>query len=435
MFPKIKFAIDFFICCWKGSARYYGWLAFLGFFSIIFFYGLYQQLVYSLIFTNLTDQVSWGLYMSNLVFLVGVAAAAVTVVFPAYVYHHKQLKSVVIIGEMVAITAVIMVILFVLLHMGRVDRLWHMIPVIAIFNWPNSMLTWDVIVLNGYLFLNVICAFYYLYKKYTGAHTNDKFYIPLVYISIVWALSIHTVTAFLINTMPARPMWFHSMMPIKFISTAFASGPALIIVAFLVIKKTTALKVEDEAIELLAQIVTWCLGIALFLAMSEIVTELYPSTEHSYSLKYLLFSKHGLSKLVPWIWTSFAFNIIAFLMLLSPKFRKNHNRLLFACIAIFIGVWIDKGMGLVVPGFIPSPIGEFAEYTPSLFEIMNSIGLWAFGLMMFTMLAKGGIGVLTGEIKYSCAPGQGIGRNKEPFVAIPSAPDTQAQQEKKNEKV
>lgn len=422
MFPKIKFAIDFFICCWKGSARYYAWLAFLGFWSLIFLYGFYEQLVHGLIFTNFTDQVSWGLYESNFIFLVGVAAAAVTVVFPAYVYHHKQLKSIVIIGEMVAITAVTMVMLFILLHMGRADRLWHLIPGIGIFNFPSSMLAWDVIVLNGYLLLNVICAFYYLYKKYTGSPPNERFYMPIVYISIVWALSIHTVTAFLINTMPARPMWFHSMMPIKFISTAFASGPALIIIAFLVIKRTTALKVEDEAIELLAQIVTWCLGIALFLAMSEIVTELYPSAEHSYSLKYLLFGRHGLSKLVPWIWTSFTFNIIAFLMLLNPRFRKNHNRLLFACLIIFVGVWIDKGMGLVVPGYIPSPIGEFAEYTPSLFEIMNSIGAWAFGLMMFTMLAKAGIGVLTGEIKYSNMPAMEGKLSQDPLVCHPFCP-------------
>ena len=401
MVSKIKFAIDFIFYALKGGVKYYVWLLFLGFFTLVWAFGLLQQMLHGLTFTNMNDQVSWGLYESNFIFLVGVAAAAVTVVFPSYVYHHKQLKSIVVIGEMVAITAVSMVMMFILLHMGRVDRLWHMVPVIGIFNWPNSMLTWDVIVLNGYLGLNVICAFYYLYKKYTHQPLNEKFYITFVYISIVWALSIHTVTAFLINTMPPRPMWFHSMMPIKFISTAFASGPGLIILAFLVIKRTTALKVEDEAIELLSQIVTWCLGIALFLALSEIVTELYPSTEHSGSLKYLLFGKHGLSKLVPWIWSSFTLNIIAFILLLNPKFRRNHNKLLVVCLMVFVGVWIDKGMGLVVPGFIPTPIGEFAEYTPSMFEVMNSLGVWAFGLLMFTVLAKGSIGVLLGEVKHT----------------------------------
>ncbi len=177
---------------------------------------------------------------------------------------------------MLAIAAVIMCLLFVIAHMGRPDRLWHIFPVIGIYNWPHSVLTWDVLVLSGYLLLNVVGGFYYLYKKYSDEPVNKAFYLPIVYIAIVWALSIHTVTAFLINTMPARPMWFHSMMPIKFITTAFAAGPSLIIIVFLLVRRFTPLKIADEAFHMLSQIVTWCLGIALFLTMSEIVTELYP---------------------------------------------------------------------------------------------------------------------------------------------------------------
>jgi Ni/Fe-hydrogenase subunit HybB-like protein len=286
--------------------------------------------------------------------------------------------------------------------MGRPDRLWHLLPVIGIFNWPNSMLTWDVLVLNGYLVLNVVCGFYYLYKKYVGQEVNKSFYMPLVYISIVWALSIHTVTAFLINTMPSRPMWFHSMMPIKFITTAFAAGPSMIIISFLIIRKYTKLKIADEAIETLAQIVTWCLGIAIFLGISEVVTELYPGTEHSFSLQYLIFGKHGLSGLVIWYWASVVLMVTSFIMLLTPRLRRNHTFWLpLACAMTFAGIWIDKGMGLVVPAFIPSPIGELSEYTPSAIEIINTLGGWASGLFIFTLLAKGAIGVLLGDVKYT----------------------------------
>ncbi len=397
-----SFVVSFLCYALRGGAKYYAWLSFLGFFILIMLFTTYQQLTKGLIVTNLTDQVTWGVYLSNFVFLVGVAAAAVTVVFPSYVYHHKKLKEIVVLGELLAIAAVTMCIIFVLYHMGRPDRLWHIIPGIGIFNWPNSMLTWDVLVLNGYLLLNLFCAFYYLYKKYNGQEVNKAVYMPVVYVSIVWALSIHTVTAFLLNTMPARPMWFHSMMPIRFISTAFASGPALIIIAFLIIRNNTELKISDEAIDLLSQIVVWCLGIALFLAMSEIVTELYPSTEHSYSLKYLMFGKHGLSKLVPWFWTSIILMITAFVMLLVPRIRKDQRFLLpLACAITFIGIWIEKGMGLVLPGFIPSPIGEFTEYSPSWVEIFNSLGAWAVGLFMFTIMVKGAVGILLGEVKYS----------------------------------
>jgi molybdopterin-containing oxidoreductase family membrane subunit len=249
--------------------------------------------------------------------------------------------------------------------------------------------------------LNVVGAFYYLYKKYLGQEVNKKFYMPLIYISIVWALSIHTITAFVLNVIPGRPMWFSSMMPIRFIATAFASGPALIILALLVIRNNTKLKVPDEAINLLSQIVVWCLGIALFMTMSEIVTEFYPSTEHSYGLKYLMFGRHGLSGLVVWFWVSTVFMVVSFILLLNPNFRKDHKKLPIVCVLTFVGVWIEKGMGLVITGFIPSPIGEFIEYSPSWVEIFTSLGSWAIGLLIFTLLAKGAIGILLGDVKHA----------------------------------
>ena len=407
MRTKIQFAIDFTFYALKGGIKFYTWMLFLCFLAFLAMFGIYEQFTKGLIVTAMTDQVSWGLYESNFIFLVGVAAAAVTVVFPSYIYQHKHLKSVVILGEMLAITAVIMVFLFIFLHMGRPDRAWHMFPVIGIFNFPGSMLQWDTVVLNGYLGLNVMCAFYYLYKKYTGQPLNERFYMTFIYISIVWALSIHTVTAFLMNTMPSRPMWFHTMIPIKFISTAFAAGPAFIIVAFLIIKNNTTLNIADEAIALLAKVVVWCLGIALFLTMSEIVTELYHGTEHSYSLKYLMIGKHGLSRLVPWFWASLLLNVTAFILLLNLNFREDYKKLRIACLMVFIGIWIEKGLGFVLPGFIPTPIGEFSEYTPNLTEIINSLGVWAMGLMMFTLMAKGGIGVLLGEVKHPAVVGKG----------------------------
>lgn len=407
MQKKIQFAIDFISYALKGSKRYYTWLGILGLFIIPWAYGTYQQLVAKgLIVAGFTDQITWAMYEGNFIFLVGVAAAAVTVIFPYYIYHYKPLKNVVLIGEMVAITAVIMVMMFIMYHMGRPDRLWHLIPVIGIFNWPHSMLTWDVLVLNVYLALNIICGFYSMYKRYSGQPINDSFYLPLVYISIVWALSIHTVTAFLINTMPPRPMWFQSIMPIKFIATAFAGGPALIIISLLAIRKYSKLDIPNEAVNMLSQIVTWCLGLSIFLIMSEVVTELYPSTEHSFQLKYVMFGMFGLSKLVSWLWVSWLLMVVSFILLLIPKVRKNYNILPIICVALFAGIWIDKGLALVLPGMIPSPIGEFSEYTPTWIEIFNTAGNWAIGFIIFTLLAKGAIGIMIGEVRHPSAVGK-----------------------------
>ena len=397
----VHFATDYTRYVIKGGTKFYAWMGLLALLTAGALYGFYLQNTEGLIVTGLSSQVHDGLYFANLVFLVGVAAGAVTIVFPAYIYHNKAMHEVTVLGEMLAIAAVIMVTVFVFAHMGRPERLWHMIPIIGIYNLPGSMLGWDVLVLTGYVMLNFICGFYYLYTKYTGGKVNNAFFMPLVYISIVWALSIHTVTAFLIATMPARPMWYHSMMPIRFITTAFAAGPCLIIIAFMVIRKNTKLWIQDAAINLLSTIITWCLGLALFLTLSEIVVEFYARTEHANSLYYLMFGLHGLNALVPWFWSSLAFMLIAFVMFLMPSVRTNYKLLPIACVLAFAGIWIEKGMGLIVPGFIPTPIGEVVEYFPTFVEVMTTVGIWGMGFFILTILLKGAIGVLLGEVKAS----------------------------------
>ena len=399
-----RFLTDYTRYVLKGSTKFYAWMGILGLLIVGMVYVFWLQNTEGLIVTGMTSQIHDGLYFANLVFLVGVAAGAVTIVFPAYVYHHEGMHKVTVLGEMLAVSAVIMVIMFVFAHMGRPDRLWHMIPIIGIYNFPGPMLGWDVLVLNGYLVLNLICGFYYLYTKYAGVPVNNKWFLPLVYVSIVWALSIHTVTAFLIATMPARPMWFHSMMPIRFITTAFAAGPALIIIAFLIIRKNTKFWIDDSAIKLLSTIVTWCLGIAIFLTMSEIVVELYARTEHANGLYYLMFGLHGLTALVPWFWSSLVLMVGAFVLFLIPSFRNDMSRLPIACVMAFAGIWIEKGMGLIVPGFVPSPIGEVTEYYPTFVEVLLTLGIWAFGFFILTILLKGAIGILLGEIRFAAHP-------------------------------
>ena len=399
----VRFAVDYLRYVLKGGAAFYAWMGVLAVLIAGMLYVYWLQNTEGLIVTGLTSQIHDGLYLANLVFLVGVAAGAVTIVFPAYVYHHEGMHKVTVLGEMLAISAVIMVMMFVFAHMGRPDRLWHMIPVIGIYSF-SSMLGWDVLVLNGYLFLNVVVGFWFLYSKYTGVPVNRRVFMPLVYVSIVWALSIHTVTAFLLAVNPARPMWFHSMMPIRFIATAFAAGPALIVVAFLLIRRTTRFWIDDSAIRLLATIVTWCLGIALFLTLSEIVIEFYSRTEHANGLYYLMFGLHGLTGLVPWFWSAVVLMVAAFVLLLTPAVRADVKRLPIPCLMAFAGIWIEKGMGLIVPGFIPSPIGEVTEYHPTFVEVLMTLGIWAFGFFILTILLKGAIGVLLGEVRSGAHP-------------------------------
>ncbi|WNO09966.1 NrfD/PsrC family molybdoenzyme membrane anchor subunit [Teredinibacter sp. KSP-S5-2] len=382
----------------KGSRQYYIWLGCLTLFILPWFYGSYTQFTQGMVVTGLTDQVSWGIYVANFIFLVGVAAGAVTIVFPAYVYNFAPLKKIAVLGEMLAISAVIVCLLFIVFHMGRPDRLWHMIPGVGIYNFPYSILAWDTLVLTGYFILNAVGACYFLYKRYRGEKINYSFYLPLIFVSIFWAVSIHTVTAFLLSTLPARPMWHHGIMPIRFIATAFAAGPAAIVVVFLVIRSNTKLWIEDKAIDLLSTILVFSLALAIFLAFSEVVTAFYHPTEHASGLRYLMFGAHGVNGLVLWFWTSAVVLTGSCIALMFPSVRKNYQLLPFICALVFVGVWIEKGLCLVIPGSVPTPIGEYLEYSPSYIEIMNSLGNWAIGLIIMTLLIKGAIGVLLGEI-------------------------------------
>lgn len=381
----------------KGSKAYYVWvLSLLSLMAIgVVSYG--HQLQNGLAVTALRDQVSWGFYISNFTFLVGVAAAAVLLVIPAYVYHWKPIKEIAVLGELLAVSAICMCLLFVTVDLGRPDRFWHLIPKIGILNFPQSLLAWDVVVLNLYLMLNLVIAVYILYNLYYRREPNKKFTTPLLLLSIPAAISIHTVTAFLYNGLGARPFWNASILAPRFLASAFCSGPALMILIFLMVRRYTRFRIKDEAVHKIAELIAYAMFINLLLLGAEVFKEYYTGTVHLASMQYLFQGLHGHAALVPWIWTAMIFNLTAFLIFLIPETRKNHVTLVIGCLLIFCGVYIEKGMGLVIPGFVPDVLHEIYEYSPTGIEILISMGIWAAGIFIFTMLLRVAIPILNGD--------------------------------------
>ena len=388
----------------KGSPLFYGWMLGLSILVLIGILHFLPHLTQGLVVTNMREQVSWGFYISNFTFLVGVAAAAVLLVIPAYLYHFKAIKKIVAFGELLAITAVIMAILFVQVDVGRPDRFWHAMPFIGSLNLPRSILGWDIIVLNGYLILNLIIVSYMTGTTYFGKEPDMRFVMPLILLSIPWAVTLHSVTAFVFNGMAARPFWNASILAPRFLASAFCAGPALLILIFQVLRKVTIFEIRDSAIFKLAEIIAYAMAINLFLLMAEVFKEYYSDTLHFAPMIYLFLGLHGHANLVPWIWTAMALNIAGFLLFLIPRTRKNFLTLNIGCVLIFIGIWIEKGMGLIIPGFIPDALGEIYEYMPSRYEVFVAIGIWSFGAMVYTLLSRVLIAVDTGRLRYRSAP-------------------------------
>jgi molybdopterin-containing oxidoreductase family membrane subunit len=387
-----------------GGKWFYAWMSLLTVLVLAGTGAYFTQWKEGLYVTNMRDQVSWGLYISNFTFLVGVAAAAVLLIIPAYLYSFKAIKKIVVFGELLAVSAIVSALLFIAADFGRPERFWHAIPGLGSLNFPGSVLAWDMLVLNGYLALNFFIALYIGVHRYYGIEPKKAVILPIILLSIPWAAALHTVTAFVYNGLASRPFWNASILAPRFLASAFCSGPALMIILFQVLRKVTDFKIENKAIAKLAEIIAYAMAINLFLLGAEIFKEYYSDTRHLAPMQYLYQGLHGHNALVPWIWTAMAVNVTGFFLFLIPKTRERLLTLNIGCALIFIGIWIEKGMGLIVPGFIPDTLGEIYEYMPSRYEAVISGGIWAVGAMLYTVLARTAIAVDTGKLRHPNAP-------------------------------
>jgi len=372
-----------------GSRKYWLWLSFLAAVIGVGVLCYLWQFFVGLGITGLGRDVSWGFYIAQFTFLVGVAASAVMLVLPYYLHHYKQFGKITILGEFLAVSSVLMCMLFIFVDMGQPLRVLNVI----LHPTPNSIMFWDMVVLSGYLLLNIVIGWVVLDAEHKEI-PPPAWVKPLIYVSIPWAVSIHTVTAFLYAGLPGRHLWLTAIMAARFLSSAFASGPALLILLCFVVRNLTRFDPGKEPIQKLAQIVCYAMILNVFFALLEVFTAFYSQIpSHMHSLEYLFVGLEGHGRLVPFMWTAVLLAVAGIVLLIIPSTRRNEKTLAVAAAAVFAAAWIDKGMGLVVGGFVPNPFEKVVEYAPTAPELLITLGVWAVGFFVLTVLYKIAISV------------------------------------------
>lgn len=405
-------------CALVGSRAYYVWMGTLLLFIVMAGLEFSHTLQAGLVVTNMSDDVSWGIGIANFVYFVGVAAGAAVLVVPAYLYHRDDIKELVLLGELLAVVAVSMCLLFIMTDVGRPERLWHLTPVIGYLNLPSSLLSWDVVVFTGYLLMNLHIPGYLLYSRYRGKKPTALMYVPFVFLSMIWAVTIHTVTAFLLSGLGSRPFWNTPILAPRFLISAAASAPALLIILFTTVKRFTKLDVKQSVFDYFMYVLRIAMPLNLFLVGCEVFQEFYTGSLHSASAYYLYFGLHGHAMLPAFIWTALTFNVLATTIFLVPKLRQIPKLMYLGCGLTIVGIWTEKGMGLIFPGFVPNPLGEIVEYAPNAGEIILNVGILALGAFIYTAMAKVTIAIQSGELRQA-------GTEAE---AGPESPDGAAQE-------
>ena len=376
-----------------GGRRYWTWVGFLLLVIAAGFLAYWRQLNDGLMITGLSRDVPWGFYIAQFTFMVGVAASAVMVVLPYYLHDFKAFGRVAILGEFLAIGSAVMCGLFILVDLGQPARVFNMF----LHPSPRSVLFWDSVVLTGYLLLNAVIAHQTLKAEDQGTPV-PTWVKPVIYLSIPWAISIHTVTAFIYQGLAARPFWMTAVLAPRFLASAFASGPALLILICLILRRTTRFDAGEKAIQKLATIVTYAALANLFFILMELFTAIYSGIpEHLAHFQYLFLGLHGHAELVPWMWAGQILALAALVVLLRPPHREQTGWLAAACAAIVVAVRIEKGLGMVVAGFNPSPLGHVTKYVPTAPEVLIGLGVYGIGALIITVLYKTALSV-RGEV-------------------------------------
>jgi len=358
------------------------------------------QVINGLAVTAMTNIVSWGLYITAFMFLVGLSAGGLIVSSSASVFNIKPFKAVAKPAVLLSTVCIILAALFIFVDLGQPARVLNLL----ISPRFNSPLIWDVVVIGVYLVIS-LAYLYYLQKPDLSEKTRYIFSA----VALPVAVLVHSVTAWIFGLQIARPIWHSALMAPLFVASALDSGLALLLVVLVILEGRGTLKLEEGLLSTLAGLLAVLVAVDVFFVFSEVLTALYPAEAKLMSYFDLLLS----GSLAPFFWGEVILAVIPFLLLLSRRRRENKRLVVLASLLVVVGVFF-KRVWLVFSAYLlplinSAPgvtLGKYpvelahqnfgsvqvwataGSYTPTGVELLITIGLLALGVLLYAAGAR-----------------------------------------------
>ena len=350
------------------------------------------QLIFGLTVTGMNNGTSWGLYITNFMFFVGLSAGGLIVASSASVFHITKFKAVALPAIILSTVCICAAGMFVLIDLGGIQRVWR------ILTGPNptSPLLWDVCVITCYLIINV---FYLVFMTRGNQHAVSivsRFALPC-------AILVHSVTAWIFEA--AKEGWYTAIMAPIFVASAMDSGLALLLVVLGVLKKAGIYDTSRELMAMLAGLLCTCVAVDAFFIFCEVLTMAYPGAAGAETLALLTTGPTA-----PFFWFEIICGlVIPFCILVFAKNRQSAVLINVACVLIVVGVFCKRVWLLFTAFIVPNVMGApgiisgsseaahatgtasfavLSSYAPTPIEILVVAGVISLVILAFMVLAS-----------------------------------------------
>ncbi len=379
-------------------------------------YALYLQIAKGHAVTGMRDHVVWGLYIANFIFFIGISYAGAVISGILHILQVEWRKPIIRIAEMITVISTIIGPVFILLCVGRLDRLHHL------FLYPRlqSPITWDVLAIGTYFVGSVIFLYLALIKDfaifrdaklnvpkwkqklykilalgYRGTH-GQKRHIRistnlLAIMIIPLAIIVHSVLSWIFG-MTLRPGWHSTIFGPYFVLAAIYSGTGVLIMAMWVYRKLYKFEsyIQDKHFVYLGYILLVLAAGYGYFTFSEYLTSWYGSEKWDSEVVAKMFdpSQYG------WwfLFANVAGIILPIIVVSVPKLRKP-NFIALASLFMVLALWVKRYL-IIVPT-LETPLlpmqetrHEWVKYSATWVEWALTLAGVATFFLFFTLLSK-----------------------------------------------